>query len=90
MKSRYSILDAIGNTPLVRLNRIARGLESEILVKLEYYNPTGSYEDRMALAMIDEAEKEGKLRHGYTVIEYTGGGTGLKYLWTEPYLKLVL
>ena len=76
MKSRYSILDAIGNTPLVRLNKITRGLQSEILVKLEYYNPTGSYKDRMALAMIDEAEKEGKLKHGYTVVECTGGSTG--------------
>jgi len=76
MKSSYSVLDAIGNTPLVRLNKITRGLESEILVKLEYYNPTGSYKDRMALAMIDEAEKEGKLKQGYTVIEYTGGSTG--------------
>lgn len=76
MKSRYSVLDAIGNTPLVRLNKVTRGLESEILVKLEYYNPTGSYKDRMALAMIDEAEKEGKLKQSYTVIEYTGGSTG--------------
>ena len=76
MSSSYSILDAIGNTPLVRLNKITRDLQSEILVKLEYYNPTGSYKDRMALAMINEAEKEGKLKHGYTVIEYTGGSTG--------------
>jgi cysteine synthase A len=76
MKSRYSVFDAIGNTPLVRLNKITRGLESEIFVKLEYFNPTGSYKDRMALAMIDNAEKEGKLKKGYTVIEYTGGSTG--------------
>ena len=76
MKSGYSVLDAVGNTPLVRLNKITRGLESEIFMKLEYYNPTGSYKDRMALAMIYEAEKEGKLKQGYTVIEYTGGSTG--------------
>ncbi len=76
MRSRHSVLDAIGNTPLVRLNKITEGLESEIFVKLEYYSPTGSYKDRMALAMIDEAEKEGKLKLGYTVIEYTGGSTG--------------
>jgi cysteine synthase A len=76
MKSRSSVLDAIGNTPLVRLNKITKGLESKIFVKLENYNPTGSYKDRMALAMIDEAEKEGKLKQGYTVIEYTGGSTG--------------
>ncbi len=76
MTARYSILDAIGNTPLVRLNKITKDLRSEILVKLEYYNPTGSYKDRMALAMIEEAEKEGKLKPGYTVVEYTGGSTG--------------
>jgi len=76
MKSKYSILDAIGNTPLVRLNKITGDLQSEILVKLEYYNPTGSYKDRMALAMIEEAEKKGELKPGYTVIEYTGGSTG--------------
>jgi cysteine synthase A len=72
----HSILNAIGNTPLVRLNKITEGLQSEIYVKLEYYNPTGSYKDRMALAMLEEAEKQGKIKHGYTVIEYTGGSTG--------------
>lgn len=76
MKSRYSILDAIGNTPLVHLSKITKGLQPEILVKLEYCNPTGSYKDRMALAMICMAEEEGKLKDGYTVIEYTGGSTG--------------
>lgn len=76
MKSKYSIFDAIGNTPLVRLDKITGDLQSEILVKLEYYNPTGSYKDRMALAMINEAEKKGELKPGYTVIEYTGGSTG--------------
>jgi len=70
------VLDAVGNTPLVLLNKITRGLGSQVFVKLEYYNPTGSYKDRMALAMINEAEKEGLLRPGYTVIEYTGGSTG--------------
>ena len=49
---------------------------AEVLVKLEYYNPTGSYKDRMALAMIEEAEKRGDLRPGMTVVEYTGGSTG--------------
>jgi cysteine synthase A len=72
----HSILNAIGRTPLVRLNKITEGLQSEIYVKLEYYNPTGSYKDRMALAMLEEAEKQGKIKHGYTVIEYTGGSTG--------------
>jgi cysteine synthase A len=76
LDSRRSVLDAVGNTPLVLLNKITRGLGSQVFVKLEYYNPTGSYKDRMALAMINEAEKEGLLRPGYTVIEYTGGSTG--------------
>ncbi len=76
MKSGTSILDIIGSTPLVRLNKITKHLHSEIFIKLEYFNPTGSYKDRMALAMINEAEKEGKLKRGYTVVEYTGGSTG--------------
>lgn len=76
MEFRSSILEAIGNTPLVILNRVTQGLPSKVFVKLEYYNPTGSYKDRMALAMIEEAEKEGLLKPGYTVIEYTGGSTG--------------
>ncbi len=76
MEIKPDVLRAIGNTPLVRLNKIGSQLSSEILVKLEYYNPTASYKDRMALAMIEEAEKEGLLKPGYTVVEYTGGSTG--------------
>ena len=72
----FSVFDAIGNTPLVRLGRVVGGLRSEVFVKLEYYSPTGSYKDRMALAMIEGAEKEGSLRRGFTVVEYTGGSTG--------------
>lgn len=71
-----SILHAIGNTPLVKLQKIPPQNCAEILVKLEYYNPTGSYKDRMALAMIEEAERRGELRKGMTVVEYTGGSTG--------------
>ena len=69
------ILDAIGNTPLVRLRRIPRE-GAEIWVKLEYRNPSGSMKDRMALAMIEGAERNGLLEPGTTVIEYTGGSTG--------------
>src|SRR5512139_1927633 len=75
-KVAHSILEAIGQTPLVRLSRIVPPDCAEVLVKLEYYNPTGSYKDRMALAMIEEAEKRGDLRRGMTVVEYTGGSTG--------------
>ena len=71
-----SILEAIGNTPVVRLTRVVPANCSDIFVKLEYYNPTGSYKDRMALAMIEEAEKRGDLKPGMTVVEYTGGSTG--------------
>ncbi len=71
-----SMLQAIGNTPMVHLNKVVPPNCADVLVKLEYYNPTGSYKDRMALAMIEEAEKRGDLRPGMTVLEYSGGSTG--------------
>ena len=71
-----SILDAIGNTPLVRLNRCAPANGAELWLKLEYRNPTGSMKDRMARAMIEGAERDGLLAEGDTVVEYTGGSTG--------------
>jgi cysteine synthase len=69
-------LSAIGNTPVVRLARMAGDGHAEVWVKLEAANPTGSYKDRMALAMIEAAEAGGRLRPGQTVVEYTGGSTG--------------
>jgi cysteine synthase A len=71
-----SMLEAIGNTPLVRLRRCAPVNGAELWVKLEYCNPTGSLKDRMALAMIEGAERDGLLAAGDTVVEYTGGSTG--------------
>jgi cysteine synthase A len=71
-----SILDAIGNTPLVRLRRCVPANGAELWVKLEYANPSGSMKDRMALAMIEGAERDGLLEPGDTVVEYTGGSTG--------------
>jgi len=71
-----SILDSIGNTPLVRLNRVIDGLDAEILVKVEYLNPSGSIKDRIAVRMINEAEREGRLKPGYTIVEATTGNTG--------------
>ena len=71
-----SILDAIGDTPLVRLTHCAPANGAELWLKLEYRNPTGSMKDRMALAMIEGAEREGALTQGDTVVEYTGGSTG--------------
>jgi cysteine synthase len=73
---RPSVLETIGNTPVVSLNKIAPPSSGRVLVKLEYFSPTGSYKDRMALAMIGEAEARGDLRPGMTVVEYTGGSTG--------------
>jgi cysteine synthase A len=70
------ILGAIGNTPLVRLQRIVPANGAELWVKLEYLNPTGSMKDRMALSMIEGAERDGLLEPGMTVVEYTGGSTG--------------
>jgi cysteine synthase A len=71
-----SIASAIGNTPLVRLGRVAPANGAELWVKLEYLNPSGSMKDRMALAMIEGAERDGLLARGDTVVEYTGGSTG--------------
>jgi cysteine synthase len=71
-----SATEAVGNTPLVRLRKIVPSGSADVYVKLESLNPTGSYKDRMALAMIEEAEKRGELRPGMKVVEYTGGSTG--------------
>ena len=71
-----SILEAIGNTPLVRVRRCAPSNGAELWLKLEYRNPTGSMKDRMALAMIEGAERDGLISAGDTVVEYTGGSTG--------------
>jgi cysteine synthase A len=69
-------LEAIGHTPAVRLRRLVGPEHARVVVKLESLNPTGSYKDRMALAMIEQAEARGVLRAGMTVVEYTGGSTG--------------
>ena len=71
-----SVLDAIGNTPVVRLRRVVPEGCADVFVKLEYYNPTGCYKDRMAKSMIEEAEQRGDLKPGMIVVEATGGSTG--------------
>jgi cysteine synthase A len=71
-----SVLHAIGRTPLIRLRRVVPAGAADVLVKLEFYNPTGSYKDRMALAMVEGAEARGALRPGMRVVEFTGGSTG--------------
>lgn len=67
----------IGNTPLVRLNRITKGLHADVLVKVESFNPMGSVKDRIGLAMIEEAERQGKIKPGTTIVEPTSGNTGI-------------
>jgi cysteine synthase A len=70
------VLQAVGNTSLIRLRKVVPSGCAEILVKLEWENPTGSVKDRMALAVIQRAEEDGRLKPGGTVVEYTGGSTG--------------
>ena len=72
-----SIVDAIGQTPLVRLNRLSEGLPGNIAVKLEFYNPAGSVKDRIGRAIIDAAEEAGALKPGGTIVEGTSGNTGI-------------
>lgn len=77
MKIYNSILDTIGNTPLIKLNKVAKGIPGLVLAKVETFNPGNSIKDRMAVKMIDDAEKSGKLKPGGTIIECTSGNTGM-------------
>ena len=77
MDIKNSILDTIGNTPLIRLNKIAEDLPGTILAKVEYFNPGHSVKDRMALKMVEDAEAAGLLKPGGTIIECTSGNTGM-------------
>ncbi|TDB60047.1 cystathionine beta-synthase [Arundinibacter roseus] len=72
-----SIIDTIGNTPLVRLNLVNKGIKGTILVKVEYFNPGNSVKDRMAIRMVEDAERDGSLKPGGTIIEGTSGNTGM-------------
>src|SRR5438477_10357654 len=73
---RDNILGTIGHTPLVRLNQISRGLACTLAAKLEFFNPGGSVKDRIALNIVEAAEREGRLKPGGTVVEATSGNTG--------------
>lgn len=77
MKYYNSIVELIGNTPLVKLNKLTKGMKATVLAKLESRNPGGSVKDRIGLSMIENAEKEGKLKPGGTIIEATSGNTGI-------------
>ena len=77
MQVSDSLIDLVGNTPLVRLGRMAAGLAPQVLVKVEYFNPGGSVKDRIALAMVEAAEREGLIAPGGTIVEPTSGNTGV-------------
>src|SRR3954451_9207119 len=77
MKYANSVLDLIGNTPLVKLNKVTEGIAATVLAKVEYFNPGGSIKDRIAVKMIEEAEKDGRLQPGGTIVEPTSGNTGV-------------
>src|ERR1051325_2267982 len=72
-----NILETIGNTPLVKLNRVTEGVKATVLAKVETFNPGNSIKDRMAVKMIEDAEKAGLLKPGGTIIEGTSGNTGM-------------
>ena len=72
-----SMLELVGNTPLVRLPKLSAGLPGEVVAKLEFFNPCASVKDRLGLALIEAAEAEGRLRPGMTVVEPTSGNTGI-------------
>tara|TARA_B100000989_G_scaffold63530_1_gene43924 strand:- start:11077 stop:12054 length:978 start_codon:yes stop_codon:yes gene_type:complete len=72
-----NILETVGNTPLIKLNSITKSIKSDVFAKVESFNPGNSVKDRMALKMIEDAEKEGKLKSGGTIVEGTSGNTGM-------------
>lgn len=77
MRYAQSVVDLVGNTPLVRLNHVTAGIAATVLAKIEYFNPGGSAKDRIAANIIDAAEREGLLRPGGTIVEPTSGNTGV-------------
>ena len=77
MQYAKNILETIGNTPLVRLNNITKGIKATVLAKVEFFNPGSSVKDRMALKMVEDAEHDGRLKPGGTIVEGTSGNTGM-------------
>jgi len=82
MKIYDSVTQTVGGTPLVRLNRLVKGLKADVLVKMESRNPLGSVKDRIGVAMIEAAEKRGDLKPGDTIVEPTSGNTGIALAFT--------
>ena len=77
MKLYDNITQVVGNTPLVKINRILDGAKAQVYAKLEFYNPSSTVKDRIGIAMIDDAEKSGRLKPGGTIVEATSGNTGV-------------
>jgi len=77
MKYAKNILETIGNTPLVKLNKLTQEVDALVLAKVETFNPGNSVKDRMAVKMIEDAEADGRLKPGGTIIEGTSGNTGM-------------
>ena len=77
MKYAQNILETIGNTPLIKLNTIIEDIEALVLAKVESFNPGNSVKDRMAVKMIEDAESDGRLKPGGTIVEGTSGNTGM-------------
>src|SRR3982751_1592602 len=77
MRYYDNVVEMIGNTPLVRLNSVTEGIRATVLAKVEYFNPGGSVKDRIALRMVEDAEKAGLLQPGGTIVEPTSGNTGV-------------
>lgn len=82
MKYYNNILELVGNTPLVKLNKLTKGIKATVLGKMESYNPGGSVKDRIGKMMVENAEKEGKLKPGGTIVEATSGNTGIGLVLT--------
>jgi len=77
MKYYNNILETIGNTPLIKLNKITKDVKATVLAKVEYFNPGNSVKDRMAVKMVEDAENDGRLKPGGTIVEGTSGNTGM-------------
>jgi cystathionine beta-synthase len=77
MKFAKNVLDTIGRTPLVKLNKVTRGIRATVLAKVEFFNPGGSVKDRIGIRMIEDAIEKGTLKPGGTIVESTSGNTGV-------------